>query len=40
MKLAAQLYGDATQWNRIAAINELWDFIIVGTVTLTIPARQ
>jgi nucleoid-associated protein YgaU len=37
MKLAAQLYGDATQWNRIAAANGLWDFIVTGTVTLVIP---
>ena len=37
MKIAARLYGDATQWNRIAAANGLWDFIITGTVTLVIP---
>jgi nucleoid-associated protein YgaU len=37
MKIASQVYGDATQWNRIAALNGLWDFIIVGTVTLKIP---
>jgi nucleoid-associated protein YgaU len=37
MKIASQVYGDATQWNRIASLNGLWDFIIVGTVTLQIP---
>lgn len=36
-KIAAQAYGDASQWNRIAAANGLWDFIITGTVTLVIP---
>jgi nucleoid-associated protein YgaU len=39
-QLAAQYYGDATQWNRIAAANGLWDFIIVGTVTLIIPPKN
>ena len=38
MKIASQVYGDATQWNRIAAINGLFDFIVTGTVTLVIPA--
>jgi nucleoid-associated protein YgaU len=37
MKIASQIYGDATQWNRIAAANGLWDFIVTGTVTLVIP---
>jgi nucleoid-associated protein YgaU len=37
MKIAAEVYGDGTQWNRIAALNGLWDFIITGTVTLQIP---
>jgi nucleoid-associated protein YgaU len=36
-KLAAKYYGDGTQWNRIASLNGLWDFIVVGTVTLQIP---
>lgn len=36
-QIAAQVYGDATQWNRIAALNGLFDFIITGTVTLQIP---
>lgn len=37
MQLAAQVYGDASQWNRIAALNGLWDFIVTGTVTLNLP---
>ena len=37
MKIAAQVYGDSSQWNRIAALNGLWDFMITGTVTLQIP---
>lgn len=37
MKIAAQQYGDATQWNRIAALNGLWDYLVTGTVTLKIP---
>lgn len=36
--LAAQYLGDATQWNRIAQLNGLTDFLIVGTTTLVIPA--
>jgi nucleoid-associated protein YgaU len=36
-QIAAQYLGDATQWNRIAALNGLTDFIIVGTVTLQLP---
>lgn len=35
--LAAQYLGDATQWNRIAALNGLTDFVITGPVTLRIP---
>jgi len=35
--LAAQFLGDATQWNRIARYNGIWDPMIVGTVTLWIP---
>jgi hypothetical protein len=35
--LAAQYLGDATQWNRIAALNNIWDPVIVGVVTLKIP---
>ena len=40
MQLAAAYYGDATQWNRIAALNGLWDFIVAGPVTLRIPAAN
>ena len=35
--LAAEYLGDATQWNRIARYNNLWDPMIVGTVTLWMP---
>jgi hypothetical protein len=35
--LAAQYLGDATQWNRIAQMNGLSDFMLTGTVTLKIP---
>jgi|HubBroStandDraft_1064217.scaffolds.fasta_scaffold00053_79 nucleoid-associated protein YgaU len=37
-RLAAQTYGDATQWYRIAAANGLGDPFVPGPVTLTIPA--
>ena len=37
MRIASQVYGDATQWNRIAALNGLWDPQITGTITLKIP---
>jgi len=40
LKIAAQVYGDATQWDRIAAINGLFDFIVTGTVTLVIPVAS
>jgi hypothetical protein len=36
-RIAAEQLGDATQWNRIAAANGLWDPFLVGVVTLTIP---
>jgi len=36
-RLAAQHYGDATQWYRIAAANDLFDPVIPGPTTLTIP---
>lgn len=39
MQLAAQLYGDATQWNRIAQLNGLYDFIVTGIVTLRLPGK-
>jgi nucleoid-associated protein YgaU len=35
--LAAKELGDATQWNRIAALNGILDPMIIGVVTLTIP---
>lgn len=37
-KLALQYLGDATQWNRIAQLNKMFDPIIVGVVTLKIPS--
>lgn len=36
-QIAAQYLGDATHWNRIAALNGLTDFLITGVVTLKIP---
>jgi hypothetical protein len=35
--LAADLLGDATQWNRIAQLNGLDDPVLSGVVTLNIP---
>jgi len=35
--IAAQYLGDATQWNRIAALNGIYDPIITSVVTLKIP---
>lgn len=35
--VAAAYLGDATQWNRIAALNGLVDPMISGLVTLQIP---
>ena len=35
--IAAQQLGDATQWNRIAALNGLWDPFLAGVTTLQIP---
>jgi len=37
-QLAARLLGDATQWLRIAQLNRLSDPVLVGVVTLDIPA--
>ena len=37
-QIAAAYLGDGTQWNRIAALNGLTDFLITGTMTLRIPA--
>ena len=39
-QLAAQHLGDATQWNRIAALNGLTDPFLTGVVTLRIPPRD
>lgn len=36
-QLAAQYYGDATQWALIAVANNIFDPVIVGNVTLLIP---
>lgn len=35
--IAAKELGDALQWQRLAAINNLSDYMITGTVTLQIP---
>lgn len=35
--LAATYLGDATQWNRIAALNGLWDPFLSGVTSLKIP---
>lgn len=35
--LAATYLGDASQWNRIAALNGLSDFVLTGVTTLKIP---
>ena len=37
-QIAAQYLGDATQWNRIAALNGLRDPLIVGLMNLRIPS--
>lgn len=36
-QIAAQYLGDATQWIRIAQINNLSDPMLSGVVVLTIP---
>lgn len=36
-QLASQYLGRADQWNRIAALNGLTDFIVTGVATLKIP---
>jgi len=36
-QLAVQYLGDATQWNRIAQLNGLYDPFLYGVVTLVIP---
>lgn len=36
--LAAQYLGDATQWNRIAALNGFTDFLVTGlTAPIALP---
>ena len=37
-RLALVHLGDATQWNRIAALNGLDDPVLSGLVTLSLPA--
>lgn len=37
-QIAAEYLGDATQWNRIAQLNKLWDpFLPADITTLTLP---
>lgn len=36
-RIALQRLGDATQWDRIAALNGLKDPVLQGLVTLNIP---
>lgn len=40
MHIAARLMGDPQQWYRIAQANNLSDYMITGTVTLTIPTAN
>ena len=35
--VAASVFGDATAWTRIAAVNGLSDPMLNGTVTLVLP---
>ena len=37
-RLALTYLGDATQWNRIAALNGLDDPVLTGVQTVSIPA--
>lgn len=37
-RIALQQLGDATQWNRIAALNGLSDPVLHGLATLQLPA--
>lgn len=37
MVIAAEVYGDPTQWWRLAQQNGLDDFLLVGTGTLQVP---
>lgn len=36
-RVALRALGDATQWNRIAALNGLTDPVVSGLVTLQLP---
>lgn len=36
-ELALKYLGRAQDWNRIAALNDLWDPVVIGVVTLKIP---
>ena len=36
-QIAALYLGDPTQWNRIAALNNLIDPVLTGVVTLNLP---
>ena len=36
-QIAAQYLGDASQWNRIAALNGMTDPMLTGLTTLTLP---
>ncbi len=38
--MALRELGDATQWDRIAALNGLVDPVIQGVATLKVPARD
>jgi hypothetical protein len=39
-QIAAAQLGDATQWIRIAQLNNLTDPMLQGVVTLLLPARD
>lgn len=39
-RLALEQLGDATQWNRIAALNGLDDPVLDGLQTLRVPERD
>lgn len=39
-RIAAEQLGDATQWLRIAQLNNLTDSMVTGVVTLRIPNRD
>ena len=39
-RLALEQLGDATQWNRIAALNGLDDPVLDGLQTLRLPERD